>query len=91
MEDLEEGLYIWLIYMDEIVIWNTQKIRTRGIQLNASGVNSIGYGESRDETGMTTINRLIIPAPKPINEGTKKSNTIKNKRLPGKSNWKNTE
>ena len=81
MEDLEEGLYIWLIYMDEIVIWNTQKIRTRGIQLNASGVNSIGYGESRDETGMTTINRLIIPAPKPINEGTKKSTPNKKQKI----------
>ena len=67
--------------MNEIVIWNTQKIRTRVIQLNTSGVNSIGYGESRDETGITTINRLIIPAPKPINKGTKKSNTIKKQKI----------
>ena len=67
--------------MGEIVIWNTQKVRTRGLQLQARGVNSIGYGESRDELGITTINQLIIPVPKPINEETKKSNIIKTKYI----------
>ena len=62
-----------------MVIWNTQKVRTRGIQLRARGVNSIGYGESRDELGITTINHLIKSVPKPINEDTKKANITKTK------------
>ena len=65
--------------MGEMVIRNTQKIRTRGIQLTARGINSIGYGESRDELGITTINHLIIPVPKPINEDTKEANITKTK------------
>ena len=68
IEKLEEGFYYtYPQYLGEMVIWNTQRIRTRGIQLQARGVNSIGYGESRDELGITTINQIIIPVPKPIN------------------------
>ena len=79
IEKLEEGFYYtYPQYLGEMVIWNTQRIRTRGIQLQARGVNSIGYGESRDELGITTINQIIVPVPKPINEETKKSNIIKN-------------
>ena len=80
VEELEEGFYYtYLQYMGEMVIWNTQKVRSRGIQLTARGANSIGYGESRDELGITTINQLIIPVPKPINEDTKKANKTKTK------------
>ena len=61
-----------------MVIWDTQKIRTRGIQLTAGGANSIGYGETRDILGITTINHLIIPVPKSITEATKKPNSTKN-------------
>ena len=47
MENLEEGFYhINPQYMGEIVILDTQKIRTRGLQLTARGANSIGYGET---------------------------------------------
>ena len=80
IEKLEEGFYYtYPQYLGEMVIWNTQRVRTRGRQLQARGVNSIGYGESRDELGITTINQIIIPVPKPINEETKKSNIIKTK------------
>ena len=62
VEKLEEGFYhTYPQYMGEMVIWDTQKIRTRGIQLTARGANSIGYGETRDTLGITTINHLIIP------------------------------
>ena len=78
MEKLEERFYhTYPQYMGEMVIWNTQKIRTRGIQLTARGATSIGYGETRDTLGITTINHLIIPAAKSITEATKKSNSIK--------------
>ena len=80
IEKLEEGFYYtYPQYLGEMVIWNTQGVRTRGRQLQARGVNSIGYGESRDELGITTINQIIIPVPKPIDEETKKSNIIKTK------------
>ena len=78
VEKLEEGFYYtYPQYMGEMVIWNTQNVRSRGIQLRARGANSIGYGESRDELGITTINQLIIPIPKHINEETNKANIIK--------------
>ena len=77
---METGFYYtYPQYLGEMVIWNTQGVRTRGIQLTARGANSIGYGESRDELGITTINQLIIPVPKPINEDTKKANKTKTK------------
>ena len=77
--------------MGEMVIWNTQKVRSRGIQLTARGANSIGYGESRDELGITTINQLIIPVPKPINEDTKKANKTKTKNYLGQQTGKTLE
>jgi hypothetical protein len=44
IEKLEEGFYhINQKYLGEMVIWDTQGIRTRGIQLTAKGANSIGY------------------------------------------------
>ena len=61
-------------------IWETQKIRTRGEQLIARGVNSIGYGRSRDQLGVTTINHLITPVSKYITESTHKSKRKEEKR-----------
>ena len=44
VENLEKGFeHINPQYMGEMVIWDTQKIRTRRIQLTARGANSIGY------------------------------------------------
>ena len=64
IEQLEEGFYHKNnIYMGEMVIWDTQQIRTREIQLTARGANSIGYGRSRDTLRITTINHLIKPVP----------------------------
>ena len=80
-EWLEEGFYHKnTIYIGEMVIWDTQKIRTRGIQLTARGANSIGYGESRDTLGVTTINHLIKAVPKYITEATKKPNVLKSRQ-----------
>ena len=62
-----------------MVIWGTQNIRTGGSQLNAEGINSIAYGRNRDETGITTINHLIIPVEKSIYTDTRESNRIKTK------------
>ena len=77
---MEEGFYYtYPQYLGDMIIWNTQGIRTRGLQLQAKSVNSIGYGENRDDLGITTINQIIVAMPKPINEETKKSNTIKTK------------
>ena len=62
-----------------MVIWGTQNIRTGGRQLRAGGINSIAYGRNRDETGITTINHLIIPVGKSIDtRDTRESNRIKN-------------
>ena len=81
MEKLKEGFYhTYPQYMGEMVIWDTQKIRTRGIQLTTRGANSIGYGETRDTLGITTINHLIKPMPKSITEATKKPNSTKSKQ-----------
>ena len=63
-----------------MVIWNTQKIRTRGIQLTARGANSIGYSRSRDTLGITTINHLIKPMPKSITESTQRANKTKSRQ-----------
>ena len=80
VENMETGFYYtYPQYLGEMVIWNTQGVRTRGVQLQAKGANSIGYGENRDELGITTINQIILAMPKPINEETKKSNIIKTK------------
>ena len=80
MEDLEEGFYYTNPqYVGEMVIWGTQNIRTRGIQLRAGGANCIAYGRNRDETGITTINHLITPVAKPIDRDTRESNKIKTK------------
>ena len=62
-----------------MVILGTQKIRTDGRQLKAGGINSIAYGRNRDETGITTINHLLIPVEKPIDTVTRESNRIKTK------------
>ena len=63
-----------------MVIWGTQNIRTGGRQLRAGGINSIAYGRNRDETGITTINHLIIPVGKSIDtRDTRESNRIKTK------------
>ena len=61
-------------YLGEMVIWGTQNIRTGGRQLRAGGINSIAYGRNRDETGITTINHLIIPVGKSIDTDTRESN-----------------
>ena len=80
IEDLEEGFYyVNPQYLGETVIWSTQDIRTDGRQLRAGGINSIAYGITRDETGITTINHLITPVEKPIDYGTRESNRIKTK------------
>ena len=80
IETMESGFYsTYPQYLGEMIIWNTQGIRTRGLQLQAKSVNSIGYGENRDDLGITTINQIIVAMPKPINEETKKSNIIKTK------------
>ena len=80
IEELEEGFYYTNPqYLGEMVIWGTQNIRTGGRQLNAGGINSIAYGRSRDETGITTINHLIIPVEKSIYTDTRESNRIKTK------------
>ena len=63
-----------------MVIWDTQQIRTKGIQLTARGANSIGYGETRDTLGITTIYHLIKALPKSINESTKKPNETKSRQ-----------
>ena len=63
-----------------MVIWNTQKIRTRGIQLTARGANSIGYGRSRDTLGITTIIHLVKPMPKSITESTQRANKTKSRQ-----------
>ena len=63
-----------------MVIWDTQQVRTRGIQLTARGAASIGYGETRDTLGITTIYHLIKTVPKPIKESTKKSNETKSRQ-----------
>ena len=62
-----------------MVIWGTQNIRTGGRQLKAGGINSIAYGRNRDETGITTINHLIISVGKSIYTDTRESNRIKTK------------
>ena len=81
MEQLEEGFYHKNTnYIGEMVIWNTQKIRTRGIQLTARGANSIGYGRSRDTLGITTIIHLIKPMPKSITESTQRTNKTKSRQ-----------
>ena len=80
IENMEAGFYYtYPQHLGEMVIWNTQGIRTRGLQLQAIGANSIGQGESKDELGITTINHLLIATPKPINEENKKSNEVKTK------------
>ena len=80
IEDLEEGFYYANPqYLGETVIWGTQDIRTDGRQLRAGGTNSIAYGTTRDETGITTINHLITPVEKPIDNDTRESNRIKTK------------
>ena len=69
IENLEGGFYhINSKYIGEMVIWNTRRIRLRGIQLTARWANSIGYGKTRDSLGITTINHLIKPVPKSITE-----------------------
>ena len=62
------------------MIWGTHKIRTRGEQLTARGVNSIGYGGTRDQLGFTTINHLTKPVPKSITESATKSNETKTRQ-----------
>ena len=80
IEDLEEGFYYRNPhYLGEIVIWSTQNIRIDGRQLRAGGINSIAYGNTRDETGITTINHLIVPSKKPIDTETREPNRIKTK------------
>ena len=80
IEDLEEGFYYANPqYLGETVIWSTQNIRKDGRQLRAGGINSIAYGATRDETGITTINHLINPAEKPIDTDTREPNRIKTK------------
>ena len=80
IEDLEEGFYYANPqYLGETVIWSTQNIRKDGRQLRAGGINSIAYGATRDETGITTINHLIIPAKKPIDTDAREPNKIKTK------------
>ena len=69
-------------------IWETQKKRTRGEQLIARGINSIGYGRSRDQLGVTTINHIIKPVPKYITESTHKSNETKKQTGAGTGNRK---
>ena len=77
---MEVGFYYtYPQHLGEMIIWNTQGIRTRGLQLQAKGVNSIGQGESKDDLGITTINHLLLATPKPIGEESKKSNAIKTK------------
>ena len=72
IENLEEGFYYANPqYLGEMVIWGTQKIRTDGRQLKAGGINSIAYGRTRDETGITTINHLITHVEKPIDTDTR--------------------
>ena len=65
---------------DILVLWSTQNIRTDGRQLRAGGLNSIAYGTTRYETGITTINHLIIPTKKPIDTDTREQNKIKTKQ-----------
>ena len=72
-----------------MVIWDTQQIRTRGIQLTARRVESIGYGASRDILGITTINNLIQPVPKSINESTLRSNESKSRQELERTTGKN--
>ena len=81
IEDLEEGFYYANPqYLGETVLWSTQNIRTDGRQLRAGGLNSIAYGTTRYETGITTINHLIIPTKKPIDTDTREQNKIKTKQ-----------
>ena len=78
---MEEGFYYtYPQYLGEMIIWNTQGIRTRGLQLQAKSVNSIVYGENRDDLGITTINQIILAMPKPIKEETKKIKHNKDKK-----------
>ena len=80
IEDLEEGFYYANPqYLGETVLWSTQNIRIDGRQLRAGGINSIAYGTTRNETGITTINHLIIPTKKPIDTDTREQNKIKTK------------
>ena len=58
----------------------TQKIRTRGQQLTTRGINSIGYGRTRDQLGLTTIQHLIKPVPKSITESATRSNETKTRQ-----------
>ena len=81
MEQLKEGFYHKNTnYISEMVIWNTQKIRRREIQLTARGANSIGYGSSRDTLGKTTINHLINLMTKSITESTQRVNKTKSRQ-----------
>ena len=81
VENLEEGFYHKnTAHLGEMVIWDTQQARTRGIQLTARGAASIGYGETRDTLGITTIYHLIKAVPKPIRESTKTSNETKSRQ-----------
>ena len=78
LEDLEEGFYYTNPkYLGETVIWGTQSIKIDGRQLKAGGINSIAYGKTRDETGITTINHLITPTKTPNDIETGEKNKIK--------------
>ena len=81
IEKLEEGFYHKnTAHLGEMVIWDTQQVRKRGIQLTARGVASISYGETRDTLGITTVYHLIKAVPKPVEESTKKANETKSRQ-----------
>ena len=80
IEKLEEGFYHKnTAHLGEMVIWGTQQVRTRGIQLTARGAASIGYGETRDTLGITTVYHIRKAVPKPKKESTKKANESKSR------------
>ena len=81
MEQLEEGFYHKNTnYIGKLVIWNTQQIRTRGIQLTARGANNVWYCRSINTLGITTKNHLIKPTPKSITESTQRANKTKSRQ-----------